>query len=439
MRQNTWLLEIHKKGGATAVFGPSVERQDGWMAEGAWTGEFSREGLLTSRFRCGSGVLRVAGGWLVLPPSHCIESAYCFLTRWSVVVSNSLHAIIARCPEALPFDLGAVRQKVATSVEGRHAYPRELYRSSEGNVMLRFSFNKVFISDDGAITETNDASFAIGGFATFRDYERHLSDTVSDVVQNARDGKRKSPYREIITTCSSGYDSAACAALAKGLGARTALTLVAGRGGSTDTGKPVADALGLQCHEFERFGQGLEEPMANGRDCLLSAEYLEAKHEDFLATASTSEDLFFADFEPYLAGAIVLTGFHGDYMWAMGSPSGNETRRGDSSGTGLDEFRKRVGFVNVPVPFIGSQFASDVARISGSEAMNPWSVGGDYNRPIPRRMAEEAGVPRSAFGSRKLAGSILLKNTTNLRNNAFMRLVGEYKAAGENTDVGVQL
>jgi hypothetical protein len=36
--------------------------------------------------------------------------------------------------------------------------------------------------------------------------------------------------------------------------------------------------------------------------------------------------------------------------------------------------------------------------------MRPWSVGGDYDRPIPRRIAEEAGVPRQWFGRVKLAG-----------------------------------
>ena len=35
--------------------------------------------------------------------------------------------------------------------------------------------------------------------------------------------------------------------------------------------------------------------------------------------------------------------------------------------------------------------------------MQPWSIGGTYDRPIARRIGEEAGVPREAFGQTKLA------------------------------------
>jgi hypothetical protein len=37
--------------------------------------------------------------------------------------------------------------------------------------------------------------------------------------------------------------------------------------------------------------------------------------------------------------------------------------------------------------------------------MKPWSVGNNYDRPIARRIIEEAGVDRRAFGMRKMASS----------------------------------
>jgi hypothetical protein len=38
---------------------------------------------------------------------------------------------------------------------------------------------------------------------------------------------------------------------------------------------------------------------------------------------------------------------------------------------------------------------------AGAPEMRPWTLGGDYDRPIARRILEEAGVARSAFAERK--------------------------------------
>lgn len=50
---------------------------------------------------------------------------------------------------------------------------------------------------------------------------------------------------------------------------------------------------------------------------------------------------------------------------------------------------------------IGLDRWSEVNAISNSEEMKQWSVGGDYDRPIPRRIIEEKGVKREAFGNKK--------------------------------------
>jgi hypothetical protein len=46
---------------------------------------------------------------------------------------------------------------------------------------------------------------------------------------------------------------------------------------------------------------------------------------------------------------------------------------------------------------------ADITAISLSPEMQPWSVASDYDRPIPRRIVEAAGVPRPLFGQRKRA------------------------------------
>jgi len=61
----------------------------------------------------------------------------------------------------------------------------------------------------------------------------------------------------------------------------------------------------------------------------------------------------------------------------------------------------RSGFINVSVPSILSTQTTAIDRISGSPEMKPWVLGTSYDRPIPRRIVEQAGVDRQAFGQRK--------------------------------------
>jgi hypothetical protein len=42
--------------------------------------------------------------------------------------------------------------------------------------------------------------------------------------------------------------------------------------------------------------------------------------------------------------------------------------------------------------------------------MEPYRVGGHYDRPIPRRLAEEAGIARGSFGVTKRAANVLFQH-----------------------------
>ena len=76
-------------------------------------------------------------------------------------------------------------------------------------------------------------------------------------------------------------------------------------------------------------------------------------------------------------------------------------RRGDLGGHGMGELRLALGFVQLPLPFMGARQKADIVRITESSEMDPWRLGNAYDRPIPRRIAEEAGVPRHLFGQSK--------------------------------------
>jgi hypothetical protein len=86
--------------------------------------------------------------------------------------------------------------------------------------------------------------------------------------------------------------------------------------------------------------------------------------------------------------------------------------RGNASGSSLEEFRKRVGFINLPVPFIGCVNHFSIHKISNSSEMSKWATFDKYyDRPIPRRILEEAGVPGHLFGQKKIAISTHFRYT----------------------------
>jgi len=88
--------------------------------------------------------------------------------------------------------------------------------------------------------------------------------------------------------------------------------------------------------------------------------------------------------------------------------------RGDRSGLSHSEYRLHVGYIHCPLPFLGARHLPEIDRITHSEEMKPWHTGGKYSRPIPRRMIEEAGVPREAFGQYKRGSSVLWFEKTGL-------------------------
>ena len=61
----------------------------------------------------------------------------------------------------------------------------------------------------------------------------------------------------------------------------------------------------------------------------------------------------------------------------------------------------KSGFINVPVPHIYARSLKDIVKISRSPEMKGWRLNTTYDRPIPRRIAESAGVKRELFGTMK--------------------------------------
>ena len=237
-------------------------------------------------------------------------------------------------------------------------------------------------------------------FDRFAAYDDFITGQVAAVIRNAADPQRGTRYAPLATV-SSGYDSPACAVWARRAGVSEAVTITEARGDFEDTddsGKAIGECLGLKVIELSR--------QASRRAARDDAEL------EVLCTGYGGDDIIWIGAEPLLAGRLLLTGYHGDKIWDCDAASvSTNIKRGDPSGGSMLEFRLSAGFLNLPVPFIGCTRHPEIRQLSVSDEMKPWRIGGNYDRPLPRRIVEQAGVARSLFGQTKKAVALPFQDT----------------------------
>ena len=185
---------------------------------------------------------------------------------------------------------------------------------------------------------------------------------------------------------SSGYDASATAVIARYAGCREAVTLRQSssvwRG--SDSGEDLARYLGLDCKAYNRTARHYPHEAA------------------FWAVAGRESLVNWSQFEYPQPLCLFFSGCRGDLVWDCGAEKiPNPFSVPSVTDMGMTEFRLIRGVFHCPVPFWGIRHVAELRAISASDEMQAWSVGGRYNRPIARRIVEDAGVPREAFAVRK--------------------------------------
>lgn len=395
-----WLAAC-EPGSVMLHHGDAVEIRANTLFEGAWAGDFGSQDFAQASTVVGSGACRSADGVTFVPPSHTLEGLYYHKQGDRLTISNSIPFLLHMTASTPTYDrhLGA---RFASVVLGIEAYEAKVLSTDRGAIS-RVLHHNLHWSFNGEISLRPKAdNFAFTNYAEYRDA---LSREIGAVFANAADGRRVRTY-EPLSTCSSGYDSTACLVLANELGCRRAVTLARARGGIDDSGQAIAAKLDVELSTFDRMD-------------VAGDDYI---HE-FLATGMGGEDLIYSCFEEAAAGSVLLTGFHGDKIWSKAGKPNNVLARGDVSGSSMAEFRLRAGFIHLPVPFIAGLHHARICRIANSGEMEPYSIGGWYDRPIPRRIAEEAGIPRDVFGMEKKAASLLIFLARHLQPSGFQQAV----------------
>ncbi|GKS58317.1 hypothetical protein YTPLAS18_18440 [Nitrospira sp.] len=244
-------------------------------------------------------------------------------------------------------------------------------------------------------------------FLCFEDYRNYLQYNYALIAANARDSDR-SQGLEILSTQSKGYDSTAVNVLASPYGidkvftvskAKSICHLAHNDAGHLpdDDGGEICELLGLNCIRINRraFAESFDE------------EYL------YYCALHHNQDANLQEIGRNISNVgVLLTGTLGE-IWYTTKCLGERAyldsslKRWDVGGHGMAEFRLVVGFIHLPLPYIGARRKQDIVAITESQQMDPWRLGNSYDRPIPRRIAEEAGIPREAFGQSKM-GSVVI-------------------------------
>lgn len=408
----SWCARVHHGGLIVVRHGEAVETRVDRFVEGAWDGDFEKFDFDLAQNLAGSGGALRNGACVFAAPFHPLEQIQVLRGEAEILVSNSLAFLLQEAGDspdpAYPnyfFDL------VRTVRRGIARQPATL-KTARGRQVDLYTTCRLAID---AHLHLTCAPAPLGPPpSSYAEYFALLLGAAQSIAGNAADPARKEVYTPV-AACSRGYDSTASAALANRVGCQEGLTFV--RSGTPkrhpllgmdkpltdDSGAEALRALGMNVREFDRL------------NILETPGYPKA---EFFYSPTAVTDHCLRLMEARLRGSVFFSGRHGERYWGPTARcrrlNYRETDDCDLSGRTYAEFRLRVGYVHLPAPYIGALHGPAIHRITHLEEMRPWRLGtGYYDRPIPRRMAEEAGVPRECFGQVKFGGSTATKRLNN--------------------------
>lgn len=391
-----WLATVRRDDPlVTVLHGETVEIVGDSFIACAWDGPFSEFGMFEATTVMGSG------GHASSDVVSLCNGSHPFTELCSVRVGNELHIANSMSLLLAYTDDGPDlmyryyhRDRVAAWKAGIVASPYRVPTRRDRDVLGYFGVDFEVGTDLEVVTKPKAVPGLPGAFS---EYRATLAATVRRVVENATDTARRHPLRAI-TTLSTGFDSVASSVLGSEAGVRDAITFTM-RGDHGDSGTPMGKVLGLNVVEYDN----------NAWRQLSSTPEIE-----FSASASGTSSVPFAVFDDGWNNSLVLAGGLGDEVWDIGPGDWGDGFAQPNAGTwsmqGAQEYSLRAGVLMFFVPTVGAVHFKEIEAISTSDEMRPWRLDVEYDRPIPRRIIEEAGVPRGSFAVTKRASTAVFKD-----------------------------
>lgn len=390
-----WCAEVVRSAPVVTVeHGAWVETRPGGFVEGVWNAPFSSNEFAHSDLVLGSAGSFQGGDAVFTPTTHTMERLCSLRLDDRLFVANSLAYLLEATGSRLDVRDWSYESVLMTFLRGYRRAAHVLEIANGRSVGLHYH-ESIVVGDDLSVCALDPPEPP--AFVDYRHYIDYLDATLAQLAANGADSARRVTY-EPLTTISSGYDSPACAVLAKRIGCRSAVTFGSARRefapameSDDDSGEAIAELLGYPVETYSRDAY------------LASSGYPEVP---FIATGNGGDDVVLSALGTRLERTMLLTGMLGDTLWGTEGQDpvlSREYRFRFPAGGSMQEHRLTTGYVHVPVPLLTFTRHAEIRAISRSQEMSAWRVGTDYDRPIPRRLIEEAGVPRDAFAKEKRA------------------------------------
>lgn len=380
----SWVAYIPLDGETRAFIGDWVEAGEGWILEGAWNGEFEALEIVESYSFMGSGIIEGASGTVAVAPCNTTEGIYSLPDSTGSYVSNSIPLILKASNNELDLDYLDYEADALSVAKGLHRRVKQFPLKDNKQLGVHYYCNLDFKPEPRELTKTTPPEHS-----NYDEYQDFLVEQTRGVAENATDPARRVHYPPIVFA-SNGYDSAACAVLGRTIGCDEAVVYETKHTFRSDSGAEIVASLGYSViHEKNEL------------------DFLHTDSAElFLGTGELGTSIFFASAAEELEGKLLISGAHGDKMWDKDYiETGDRIVRSFYPDTARTEFRLATGYINYPPAFLTATIQQGVHRISNMAEMEPWTLNNDYDRPIPRRMVEESGVPREAFGMVKHGGA----------------------------------